>query len=1116
MPSRASAKGVLEIDIRRWQSQFLKAENSITRLERTGRRVAGLTLFGSAFGIAAATRLLADFQEEMARVGALTGATESEFALLESQARELGATTKFSATEAADGLGFLAQAGFDTNQILASSKDFLELAAAGGLELAEAMDIASNIMQGFQLAADDSGRAADVLANTASSSNTNILQLGEGMKSVAPVAANLNKSFEETSAAMGVLGNAGIQGEKSGTALRNILLRLVHPTSEVTSGLDKLNIALADVNPATRSITDIFATFESAMARVEDQTITAAAAQEVFGLRAVASGLVLSNSVDSLRDLTQANKQAEGTTAELAKRMQDNLGGSLKRLKSQLQEVVLEIGEGGLGDSIEDTVKQATDALSEFVGSGDAAKFGEALGDQINLALNAADKLGDGLGNLIGVVRENSDEIESFGKSILIAYAALKGFQLSRFIANIATVSLNFASSSAAIAVNTAKLTRNTAAASANAAAQNAAASGAAKNAAAQSAAAGSKSGAAAGAAFTGGLSKSLSRLGVVFAGAIAGIEIGKILDDKFNISGIGADLASEFNGVNAELEDLASNSAVALSQALRDADSYNEKQRARRDLAEEQVRLEERLAELASDDSQGARETESLLKRQLSLVEKTLSAKELSASAQRDLAFEEAQATINAERRERLAKNTQEILQQTTQRVRDLEASGLISEADQVRAKAIDRLVRNMQLSAGETEIDLSQAEEQAERILDLFDKTSRIEGRPLVSAEEEARAERILALTQKIAESQGLGADSTEAKAQAQALVSLEEKRTKSAVKNTETAKERVRLEIELLKAQAGESGKSEEQIKQAQRIAKLAKEGVEAQGLAAETALSQAKERVRLEQRSTQVAEARAKAEQNAADLAEASAQAQAERLEDIARTLADLDNIASRIGSSSGGGGASASGRRSSLNTQRRQDLKEIDRLKDTARAAAREINAMGNRADSSEDDIDKMRKALRRAVDSINDAERDAKRAGTRNGTPVRGITPSDDGRSVGNGKLVGGAEALEAARELRKAALEGRENEKRFAESLKKSEENLAAEKANISEETGVVREASSEGTTAAIESFNAATSGLEAAANAINAAATALATSGTSSRIADHVEEIRDELVNP
>lgn len=369
-------------------------------VRKFGKRVASISFRGikigalaasagvTAFGISAA-RTIAGFGQEMSKVKALTGATEEEFASLTNRAREMGATTAFSASEAAAGMAFLAQAGFKTNDIIASSEHLLNLAAAGGLDLATAMDIASNIMKPFNMNAEESGRVADVLAKTAASTNTNVLQLGEAFKKVAPISDQLGISFEETSAAIGILGNAGIQASDAGTALKNIMARLVKPTTEVEAGLERLGLTAEDVNPATQSLSSIFYKFQKAAEKVGNRAEVAAAGVGIFGLRANAAGGVLMKSSKEIWNMKTALDSADGSAKEMAKTMLDDLAGDAKIMKSVFQELQLAVGEGGLTSVLRQAAQWLTRLMQQFNDSGKAAAFGKAIREAVDFMTGA-------------------------------------------------------------------------------------------------------------------------------------------------------------------------------------------------------------------------------------------------------------------------------------------------------------------------------------------------------------------------------------------------------------------------------------------------------------------------------------------------------------------------------------------------------------------------------------------------------------------------------------------------------------------------------------------------------------------------------------------------------
>ncbi|MFC4075218.1 phage tail tape measure protein [Salinithrix halophila] len=323
-----------------------KAEQGFNGLRRsmesTGQKLtsigqgmtAGVTLPIIAAGAAAVATGM-KFDSSMSQVAAVTGATGKELQRMEDLAKDMGKTTKFSASEAADAMGFLGMAGFDTTQIMKTLPNVLDLATAGNLDLARAADISSNILTGFGLKAKDMGRVTDVMAKTASSANTNIEQLGNAMSYVAPVAASAGWSIEETSAAIGIMSNAGIQGEKAGTALRGIISSLISPTGQTADALKELGLSAADVNPQTKSLADILKTLESA-------GLDTSSAMKLVGVEAGPALLaMMKEGSGGLNQFTGSLKKSNGAAKEMAQTMADNAGGDMKSFLSALEGVAL-------------------------------------------------------------------------------------------------------------------------------------------------------------------------------------------------------------------------------------------------------------------------------------------------------------------------------------------------------------------------------------------------------------------------------------------------------------------------------------------------------------------------------------------------------------------------------------------------------------------------------------------------------------------------------------------------------------------------------------------------------------------------------------------------------
>ncbi len=284
------------------------------------------------------TKTAVDFDDAMRQVQAVTGATGEEFKDLTDLARDLGATTSFSAKQAAEGMIFLGRAGFTTTQIMSSLDDTLDLARATATDLGTTADILSNIMTAFNIPAEDAGRAVDVLAATTASANTDLIQLGEAMTYVAPVASKMGMSLEDTAAAAGFLSNVGIQASMAGTSLRGMLMSVAAPTGTAKTALEKYGLAMEDINPVTHDLVDILNTLNDAGVGITDT-------MQIFGLRAgPGTAELLSKGGDSLSAYIGKLEDTEGAASRMAKTMDEGPGGSVRMLKSALEGLKIEFG----------------------------------------------------------------------------------------------------------------------------------------------------------------------------------------------------------------------------------------------------------------------------------------------------------------------------------------------------------------------------------------------------------------------------------------------------------------------------------------------------------------------------------------------------------------------------------------------------------------------------------------------------------------------------------------------------------------------------------------------------------------------------------------------------
>lgn len=318
--------------------------------------------------------LTAEFGSMMSRVQALTGANEDMTQTLRDQAKVLGKQTQFTATQAAEAMTFLAQAGLEVNQIYAAMPDALNLAAAGQISLAEAADISTNVMSAYGLAAEDLGRVNDIIINTTTNANTNVREFAEAFKMVGPIAKGAGQGIADVSAMIGLLGNAGIKGTMAGTALRTMMSKLIAPTGDAAKILERFAITTVTAEGKLRPMNDILIEMNKAGMNVADMFT-------VFDLRAAGAGSVLKDTSLTFEDFL-VNVEKTGTAARIAAKQMDNLKGDSLELKSAWQGMMLEIGENSEG-IFRGTIQFLTDmtnALGQMFG-GENAKINKRIED---------------------------------------------------------------------------------------------------------------------------------------------------------------------------------------------------------------------------------------------------------------------------------------------------------------------------------------------------------------------------------------------------------------------------------------------------------------------------------------------------------------------------------------------------------------------------------------------------------------------------------------------------------------------------------------------------------------------------------------------------------------
>mgnify|MGYP005791225973 FL=1 len=427
-----------------------KAISKIGSIASKGLKVAATAVTGTATalgGVAtAAIKVGSDFEAQMSRVQAISGATGKELEELRSQAVELGADTSFSASEAAQGMENLAAAGFETNEIMDAMPGLLDLAAASGEDLASSSDIAASTLRGFGLAASEAGHVADVLAENANRTNSSVAETGEAMKYIAPLARAAGISMEETAAAIGIMANAGIQGSQAGTTLRGALSRLSKPTADMQQAMNELGIEFYDSEGKMLSLADQVGMLKSAMEGMTDEQKNNYLVT-LYGQEALSGMLALINEgPDSLASLTAAYEECDGSAQTAAATMQDNLKGAVEELSGSAESLGIVFYDSVAG-SLKEAAQSATESVNNITdafNNGGLNSAIEAAGNEFaNLATAAASqapKMVDAAVNFIqsfvqGIVNNRGQLISAAGdmaNALASGLAELLPVQLQR------------------------------------------------------------------------------------------------------------------------------------------------------------------------------------------------------------------------------------------------------------------------------------------------------------------------------------------------------------------------------------------------------------------------------------------------------------------------------------------------------------------------------------------------------------------------------------------------------------------------------------------------------------------------------------------------------------
>lgn len=358
------------------------------------------------FGVSAVKSGMA-FDSSISAVAAISGATGDEFDALRNKALEMGAKTKFSASEAADAMTYMGMAGWKTEDMLGGIAGIMNLAAASGEDLASTSDIVTNALTAFGMKASESGHFADILASASSNANTDVHMMGESFKYAAPVMGTLGYSAEDTAVALGLMGNAGIQASMAGTSLKTAMLNMASPTKAMAGVMSQYGISLTDTNGEMYSLGEVMTQLRDKMGGL-DETTKAAAASTLFGKEAATGMLAIINAApEDFDKLTTAINECNGAAEKMSSIMEDNLQGDITKLGSAFESLQIAIS-----DSL-------TPTLREFAQFGQKAMAKLLEGFQGNGVSGFMDALSGIVADGVKMLAEKAPEFAHVAKTFI-------------------------------------------------------------------------------------------------------------------------------------------------------------------------------------------------------------------------------------------------------------------------------------------------------------------------------------------------------------------------------------------------------------------------------------------------------------------------------------------------------------------------------------------------------------------------------------------------------------------------------------------------------------------------------------------------------------------------
>lgn len=406
--------GTLKFDTSIDSKGFQSGIDGIGSIAEKGLKATGAILAGTATAIgaigAASVKVGSDFEASMSKVAAISGATGDDLKALTDKAKEMGATTKFSASESADALQYMAMAGWKTEDMLNGLEGIMNLAAASGEDLATTSDIVTDALTAFGLSAEDSTHFADVLAQASSNANTNVGMMGETFKYVAPVAGALGYTAEDTALAIGLMANSGIKASQAGTSLRSIMSRMAKPTKEVQGAMDKLGVSLTDSNGNMKSLNEVMGDLRNGFAGLSEAEAAEMAA--ALGGQEAMSGLlaIVNASDDDFDKLSDAIYSCDGAAKRMADTMNDNLQGQITILKSGLEGLGISLYEN-MEAPLKEVVKEAQNMVQQLQDAFNNGGLDEVVSTVGDIFAQIVEKAASAAPDLIDVA---SDMIQSF------------------------------------------------------------------------------------------------------------------------------------------------------------------------------------------------------------------------------------------------------------------------------------------------------------------------------------------------------------------------------------------------------------------------------------------------------------------------------------------------------------------------------------------------------------------------------------------------------------------------------------------------------------------------------------------------------------------------------